>query len=192
MVVAGGRACCWPAPLVVLARLAPVVLLPLFYQFKPLERPDADRARLVALSSARRRAGARRLRVGAGGEDAARERGAGRDPAGRAGSCCPTRCSRSIQDDEIEVILAHEIAHHVHHDIRNALALEFVLLGAGYAACGRARARGGGRLGLTGPADPAGLPLLLLAAGAVDARCTPLVNALSRPTSGAPTASRCS
>ena len=31
-------------------------------------------------------------------------------------------------DDEIEVILAHELAHHVHRDIWSGLALESVLI----------------------------------------------------------------
>jgi STE24 endopeptidase len=37
-----------------------------------------------------------------------------------------------------------------------------------------------GPLGLTGASDPAGMPLLLLAAGAVMLAATPLVNAFSR------------
>jgi STE24 endopeptidase len=37
-----------------------------------------------------------------------------------------------------------------------------------------------GPLGLAGPADPAGLPLLLLAGGAVMIAATPLMNAFSR------------
>ena len=35
---------------------------------------------------------------------------------------------KDYSDDEIEVILAHEIAHHVHHDIWTALAIETLVV----------------------------------------------------------------
>ena len=51
---------------------------------------------------------------------------------------------KDYSDDEIEVILAHEIAHHVHHDIWTALALETLVVAVAlYAAHARRR----------GPAD---------------------------------------
>jgi STE24 endopeptidase len=83
-------------------------------------------------------------------------------------------------DDEIEVILAHEMAHHIHHDIRNGILLEFGLLLAAFYAASAAVLAWWEPLGLRGPADPAGIPLLLLAGGAVLLAAAPLVHAFSR------------
>ena len=44
-------------------------------------------------------------------------------------------------EDEIEVILAHELAHHVYRDIWSGIALEAVLILAGFAAADRALAQ---------------------------------------------------
>jgi Zn-dependent protease with chaperone function len=83
-------------------------------------------------------------------------------------------------EDEIEVVLAHELAHHAHGDVARGLVVEFLLLlAAGYAASVVLSASWGS-LGLRGLADPAGLPLLVLAGGAVRLTCTPLVNAFTR------------
>jgi STE24 endopeptidase len=83
-------------------------------------------------------------------------------------------------DDEIEVILAHELAHHVHHDIWTGIALEAVLIGLGFYLADGALARYGPSVGLTGKADVAGLPLLVLAGAAVSLALLPVANALSR------------
>ena len=161
-----------------LTRLAPIFLLPLFFKFKPLDRPDLT-ARLVDLSE---RAGVPILGVYEWGLGAKTRRA----NAALTGSGRTRRILLSdtllaeYTEEEIEVILAHEMAHHVHHDIRNALIVEFVLfLAAGYAAA-MALSRWWQPLGLTGPADPAGMPLLLLAGGAVMLAATPVLNALSR------------
>jgi STE24 endopeptidase len=83
-------------------------------------------------------------------------------------------------EEEIEVVLAHEIAHHVHGDIWKALAFESALVLAGFWAAARALDAAVPRLGLEGPADIAGLPVLLLAAGAVSLLTLPAAYALSR------------
>ena len=159
-------------------RLAPVLFLPLFFRFQPLQRPDLA-ARLVDLS---RRAGVPVLGVYEWGLGAKTRRA----NAALAGTGKTRRILLSdtlleeYGDDEIEVILAHELAHHVHHDIAKAIALEFaLLLGSGYAAS-VAISRSWQPLGLLGPADSAGLPVLVLAAGAVMLAATPIVNAFSR------------
>ena len=59
-------------------------------------------------------------------------------------------------DDEIEVILAHELAHHVHHDIPNGLALEFALLLAACYAAAAALGRCGSRWACGGRRIPPG------------------------------------
>jgi STE24 endopeptidase len=83
-------------------------------------------------------------------------------------------------DDEIEVILAHELAHHVHRDILKALVLEFVLLVAAFAAAAAVLHASWRAVGLQSPADIAGLPILMMTGGAVMLMATPLLHALSR------------
>ena len=160
-----------------LTGLAPVVLMPLFYRFGPLER-DALRERLVALSD---RAGVRVL--------GAFEWGLGEKTTRANAALVGVGRTRRIilsdtllehyTDDEIEVILAHEIAHHVHHDIWSALALETAIVAAALLGAHAAVLVIGGR-GVTGPQDLAALPLMALAAGAVSLLFTPLGNAWSR------------
>src|SRR5581483_1304053 len=83
-------------------------------------------------------------------------------------------------DEEIEVVLAHELAHHVHGDIWKGIAFESALILGGFYAAARLLAALAPVLGLRGVADVAGLPLLLLAAGAVSVAMVPAAHAMSR------------
>jgi STE24 endopeptidase len=83
-------------------------------------------------------------------------------------------------DDEIEVILAHELGHHVHGDIWKGIAFEAVLIVAGFWLADLVLRASSSSLGLRGLADVAGLPLLLLAAGGLSLVLVPAANALSR------------
>ncbi len=76
-------------------------------------------------------------------------------------------------DDEIEVVLAHELGHHVHHDIWRGIALESALILLGLAATDVVLRVAGPSLGLSSPDDLAGMPLLVLTAGAVSLVLTP-------------------
>ena len=83
-------------------------------------------------------------------------------------------------DEEIEVVLAHELAHHVHGDMWKSIAFECILILAGFDLAAMVLRTLGGPLGLDGAADVAGLPLLLLAAGAVSLVMLPAAHAMSR------------
>ena len=173
-----GASAAMVAVIVILTRLMPTVLLPMFYRFTPLER-ESLRARLMELS---KRAGVAILGVYEWGLGEKTRRA----NAALVGSGSTRRILLSdtllaeYSDDEIEVILAHELAHHVHRDIPKALLVEAGLLLAGFWIASVVLTRGWQPLGLLGPADPAGLPLVLLTAGAAMLLATPLVNALSR------------
>ena len=161
-----------------LAKIAPVVLLPLFYRFKPLER-DSLRARLLSLSQ---RAGVPVLGV--------YEWGLGEKTRRANAALVGTGRTRRIllsdtlieqySEDEIEVILAHELAHHVHGDIRKGLLLDVVLLLVSFSAAAAALGAWWRPLGLSSPADVAGLPFLLLVGGGASVIAAPFVNAISR------------
>jgi STE24 endopeptidase len=163
---------------IVLAQLAPVLLLPLFYEFTPLDRP-ALRDRLLALAE---RAGAQVLgvfewRLG----DKTRKANAALAGIGRTRRILLSdTLLAEHSDDEIEVILAHELAHHVHRDIWTGIAVEIALMTLGFFLADQALARAVGRFGITAKWDPAALPILVLAAGAVSLALMPLANALSR------------
>jgi Zn-dependent protease with chaperone function len=166
------------AAIAALTRLAPVLLLPLFYRFTPLDRASL-RDRLVSLSH---RAGVPVLGV--------YEWGLGEKSRRANAALVGTGTTRRIllsdtllaeySEDEIEVILAHEIAHHVHHDIRNAFLAESALLALALYAGAATLALSWQRLGLGGITDIAGLPVLALAGGALTMFATPMVNAVSR------------
>ncbi len=164
--------------LVGLANLGPVLLLPLFYPVKPLSSPTLS-ARLIALAE---RAGARVLGVYEWGLSA-QTRKANAALTG-IGSTRRILVSDTMltqySEDEIEVVMAHELAHHVHGDIWRGLALESVLVMAGAFAASLILPLGVQQFGLRSVADVAGLPLLLLAGGAVSIAVRPLAHALSR------------
>ena len=160
------------------ARLAPVLLLPLFFTFKPLDRTELAE-RLATLST---KAGIRVLGI----YEWVLGTKTRRANAALTGSGSTRRILVSdtlladYTDDEIEVILAHEIGHHVHRDIPKALAVEFALLLASLYGAAVTLEAFWRPLGLTAPWDIRGLPLLLLTAGGLLTGATPIVNALSR------------
>ena len=164
--------------LVVLAQLAPVLLLPLFYDFKPLDRP-ALTARLLALAE---RADARVLGVFEWRlSDKTRKANAALAGVGRTRRILLSdTLLAEHSDDEIEVILAHELAHHVYRDIWSAIALESVLIVLGFFIADRVLGALSTSFGLMGKADVAMLPLLLLTMGGVSLLLMPLANAFSR------------
>lgn len=166
------------ALLVLFAHLAPVVLLPLFYRFAPLDRPELT-DRLLALA---RRAGTPVIGVFEW-KLSDRTRKANAALAGM-GSTRRILISDTLlsahSDDEIEVILAHELAHHVHRDIWTGIALEVALIATGFYLADHVLTAFGSTAGLTGKTDFAALPLLALAVGAVSLLLRPVANACSR------------
>ena len=69
----------------------------------------------------------------------------------------------NYSDDEIEVILAHELAHQVHHDIWRGIVVQALIVTAGVLRRQPSdERRCAPRLGWQGVADVAGLPVLLL------------------------------
>jgi STE24 endopeptidase len=164
--------------LVTLSSIAPRIVLPVFYSIVPLDRPSL-RSRLGALSA---RAGVPVLDVyqWSLGEKTRRAN------AALVGSGSSRRILLSgtllaeYSDDQIEVIIAHELGHHVHHDIPKALVVEAALLLAALYAAACALRDPWLTSGLGSIADVAGLPVVSLAGGATMIAAAPLLNALSR------------
>ena len=161
-----------------LTNLAPVFLLPLFYSVKPLDR-DTLRARLLALAD---RAGARVLGAYEWGlaEKTKKANAALTGIGGTRRILVSDTMLAEYSEDEIEVVLAHELAHHVHGDIWKGIAFESALIVAGFYLAARLLTAFADAVGLRGVSDVAGLPLLLLAAGVVSVVMLPLAHAMSR------------
>lgn len=161
-----------------LTNLAPVLLLPLFYSVKPLAR-EALSIRLLRLAE---RAGARVLGAYEWGlgEKTKKANAALTGIGGTRRILVSDTMLAEYTDDEIEVVLAHELAHHVHGDIWKGIAFESALVLAGFFFASRMLQTFIAPLGLAGPDDVAGLPLLMLAAGAVSLVMVPFAHAMSR------------
>ena len=163
---------------VVTAWAAPVVLLPLFFRFVPLADGPL-RERLLALAE---RAGVPALGV-------FEWRTSGRTSRANAALTGIGRTRRIILSDtllsdyrpeEVEAVLAHEMAHHANHDIWKALAVDALVGLAAVAAAEAALGAAAAPAGLQGMSDPAGLAITGLAMTAVAWLASPIQNAVSR------------
>ncbi len=163
---------------VLLTAIVPVWIVPLFYRLTPLT--DASlRERLLALAA----------RVGV---VAAEVSVADFSRKGRTANAAVVGLGRTrrilVSDtllanfppDEVEVVLAHELAHHARGHLARGLLLQLVLLGASFALAHRALGVATAAFGLPEAADPAGLPLLALLLTGLGLLATPLAAAWSR------------
>jgi STE24 endopeptidase len=161
-----------------LTNLAPILLLPLFYSIKPLDR-DALRTRLLSIAD---RAGARVV----GAYECAVGEKTRKANAALAGIGATRRILVSdtmlarYSDEEIEVVLAHEMAHYVHGDIWKGILFQSGLILGGFYVASELLRRLSGSAGVRSVDDVAGLPLLVLAAGAVSVVMMPVAHAMSR------------
>ncbi|HWW85048.1 MAG TPA: M48 family metallopeptidase [Vicinamibacterales bacterium] len=164
--------------ILMMTNLAPVLLLPLFYRVKPLENPVLC-LRLVSLAE---RAGARVVGAYEWGMGAkTKKANAALTGLGRTRRILISDTMLAeYSEDEIEVVLAHELGHHVHGDIWKGIVFECALILAGFYLAARLLSGLAASIGLRGSADVAGLPLLLLAAGAVSFVMMPFAHAMSR------------
>ena len=162
----------------VLTWLGPVVLAPLFYRFEPL----ADEALAARLRALAERAGTKVVGVFRMIASAKTTRAIG-GLSGIGGTrriiLSDTLLNRYTAD-EVETVIAHELAHHVHRDVLRLMAASAVASLVGLLAVDRALHAAMPSLGLGGIDDIAGLPLLGLTAAAVSAIVAPVLNGLSR------------
>ncbi len=166
------------AVLVVLTHVAPVLLLPMFDACEPLRRNGLE-SRLMALAE---RANTQVLGVFEW-HLGARTKKANAALTGIGGTrriLVSDTLLADHSDDEIEVILAHELAHHVYHDIWTAIGVQACLLLVAAFVSDRVLSLSVEMLSFSGKSDLAALPLVALMFGAVSALLTPLTNAVSR------------
>lgn len=162
-----------------LANLAPVLLMPIFYKLTPLAEGDVKR-RTLALAE---RAGTR-VRGIYTMNLSARTTAANAMVAG-LGSTRRIIIGDTLLDhytpDEIEVVVAHELGHQVHNDIPKLIAVQSVVtLGGFYIASLVLDATLRIFPQYHGLADPATMPLLAATLGVFGLVTLPLTNGFSR------------
>jgi STE24 endopeptidase len=163
---------------VLMTAVVPLVVIPLFYRLTPLT-DAALRDRLLALA---RRTGV--PVVGVWVADQSRK-----SRTANAALVGLGRTRRIVLFDtllahfapeEIEAVLAHELGHHVHGDIRRGLVAQGLLNLAVFGVAAGLLDAGARWWGFAGPGDPAGLPWLALVLMVLGLVALPLANGFSR------------
>lgn len=164
--------------MVAMAQLAPVLLMPLFYKFTPLQ--DADLvARLTRLAA---QAGTR-VRGVYVMDMSSRTTTANAMLTGLGSTrriILGDTLLSGYTPDEIETVLAHELAHHVHNDVPKGILAEAAILLGSMGAAALLLGWGVPALGFKGIADVAAFPLFLVALLLVGLVAMPLGNWLTR------------
>jgi STE24 endopeptidase len=165
---------------VLLANLAPVLIMPIFNKFIPLGDEHAElAARLLKLAE---RAGTK-VRGVFKFDLSRRTRSANAALTGIGNTRRIVLGDTLINEfsvDEIETVLAHELGHHVHKDIPFLIAFGTILTLGGLYLASLAMSWAAGFFAFSGPADVAGLPALGLMLGVFGLATQPLNNAVSR------------
>jgi STE24 endopeptidase len=163
---------------VLLSNLAPVLIFPLFFKFTPLEDEDlANRLTRLAEQAGTRVKGVYVFDLSSKTVAAnAALMGLGNTRRIALGDTLVDKFSAA----EIETVLAHELGHHVHHDLPLGIAVQSALTLVGFWLADRVMQWGIDIFGYTGLADPATLPLLLVALAVFGLVTMPLSNAWSR------------
>jgi STE24 endopeptidase len=161
-----------------LALIAPIWLVPLFYRLTPL--PDGPlKTRLLALAD--------RVGVPVTGIWAVDQSRKSRTANAAVTGLGRTRrilvfdtLLSEFTPDEIEAVVVHELAHQLHGDVRRGLLVQGGLTLVTFWVADGALRLGARLLGLDGSADIAGLPLFGLVLLAVSLAALPMANGWSR------------
>jgi STE24 endopeptidase len=158
--------------------LAPLLLMPLFYKIEPLNNPELV-ARLTRLAES---AGAR-VRGVYTMNMSSRTTTANAMLAGLGGTrriILGDTLLANYTDDEIETVLAHELAHHVHNDLLWGLGFEAIIISVGMWFASVLLTWGVVAFGYSGVDDIASLPVFVAAMSIFGLLTMPLTNFLSR------------
>lgn len=163
---------------VLLSNLAPILIFPLFYKFKPLE----DEALVERLTRLAGQAGAKVKGVYT--FDMSRKTVAANAALMGLGNTRRIVLGDTLVDKftatEIETVLAHELGHHVHKDVPLGIIVQSVLTLVGFWLADWVMRWGIATFGYAGLTDPATLPLLMVALAVFGLVTMPLGNLWSR------------
>jgi STE24 endopeptidase len=168
---------------VVMTNLAPIIIVPLFYKLEPIA--DANlRERLVRLTER-----AQTKVRGIFTINLSSKATTGNAALMGLGNTRRIILGDTILDryspEEIEVILAHELGHHVHRDIAKLIALQSAIIIGGFYLVHLVLKGSVLWFGFDGTGDVAAFPLLALVLGGFALLLEPLTNAYSRYLEGA-------
>ena len=170
----------WLIVTLVLGRLLPVVILPIFYKVTRLEDGSLlERLRKLTEGTTLSIEGVYQLHLS---EETKKANAALAGLGNTRRVLLGDTLLAQFTPEEIEVVFAHEIGHHVYRHLPKSIILNVALSLAGFclvhqvlSACARPE-----MLGYSGIADPAALPLLLFVLAVFGLSLSPMLNALSR------------
>lgn len=163
---------------VVMANLAPIVIMPLFNKFVPLENEELQNRilRLGEVTGARVK--------GVYTMDFSRRTNAANAFVTGVGNTRRVVLGDTLVEnytpDEIEVVMAHELGHHVHWDIWRGILLDSVVTLVGFYLAHLGLKAGLSAFGYRDLGDVAAFPLFVLVMVAFSLLTMPLGNAFSR------------
>lgn len=168
----------WLLVTLVLGRLLPVVILPIFYKVTRLEDVSLlERLQKLTIGTTLTIEGVYELHLSEETKKAnAALAGLGKSRRVLLGDTLLAQ----FTPEEIEVVFAHEVGHHVYRHLIKSIILGVVLSLAGFFLVDRVLNFCAIPLGYQGIDDPAALPLLLFVLAIFGMVVTPITNALSR------------
>lgn len=163
---------------ILLANLAPVLLFPIFFKFKPIEDTDLVN-RLLELS---RRAGTR-VRGVFEWKLSEKTKKANAALVGLGNTrriILSDTLLQKFSAEEVEAVLAHEFGHHVRHHVFRMIIIQTLTTYLGFYLANLCLVGWGPALGFRGVTDFANLPLLILVSMGLSLVLLPFVNSHSR------------
>ena len=161
-----------------LTRLTPTLLLPIFFKLEPLHDRKLKK-RLINLAKRAKASISNVSTINLSSKSTtanAMLAGLGKS----RGIILTDTLLEKYSPDEIEVILAHELGHHIHRDIPKLIALQATMILLGLYLSNLVLRASLIPLGFQAIADVAALPLLFLSLAVLSIIVTPLINAFSR------------
>jgi len=161
-----------------LTRLTPTLLLPIFFKLEPLDDVELkQRLTNLAERAHAQIVGVFTMDLSSKGTTAnAMLAGLGKTRS----IILSDTLLQQYTEEEIEVVLAHELGHHVHRDIPKLITVQTTVVLLAFYLSDLVLRAGLIPLDFQGIADVAAFPLLLLSLGAFGLIVTPLINAYSR------------
>ncbi|MCS7045326.1 MAG: M48 family metallopeptidase [Gemmataceae bacterium] len=168
----------WLGVTLVLSRLLPVVILPIFYKVTPLDDPTLlERLRRLTVGTGLSFEGIYRLHL----SDETKKANAALAGLGRTRRVLlGDTLLEQFTPDEIEVVFAHEVGHHVYRHLLKHIGVQVVLTAVGFWLVDRGLRVAAPALGYAAWDRPAALPLLLLVLALFGLLLSPIHNAISR------------
>jgi STE24 endopeptidase len=168
----------WLGVTLLLGRILPVLILPLFYKVSRLEAPAlADRLQRLAEGTGLNLEGVYRLDLSAETRKAnAALAGLGRTRRVLLGDTLLAQ----FTPDEIAVVFAHEVGHHVHRHLPKMIVWSAVLATVGFWLVDVVLRATAAQFGYAAFDDPAALPLVMLVLSLFGLLVLPMQNALGR------------